>query len=462
MKNILRCLSIFSIFVGNLNSQVIKSPWLEIDRQNWQSLNEDVDCEIAIIGGGISGVSTLYFLLTLTDKNVVLVEKNQIASGATGNNAGIAVAGIEKPIQELVSEWGPELTANTFDEMNDGWNLLFDILEKTNMHDYFFPVRRYVQGFSSLNLLLHALNQEQFNRNMDYRKYKYLVSDSLKGEISEELHQYIQFTSPEYILETLRCVDANYIAAKIPEQEVQAGRINTAKLCYQMLSYLEKQFPNRFSVYERTEITTIDISQLQINLQSNRGKIHTKDVILCTNGYKNFVIFDQEQKLKIDKLQSAMTSREGYLAGYLVPNNEIYSSGFIDDRALFKAPYFYLLQAPIAPKTNSLMVVGGPENDLHDDEPIKTYAQRHFEILQKFINNIYGIFRSDFDYFWGGIMGYTKTGLRWVGRDSEYTHLWYNLGCNGIGIIPAIAGAEKIANQFNGVTYAPSLFDPPQ
>jgi len=80
-------------------------------------------------------------------------------------------------------------------------------------------------------------------------------------------------------------------------------------------------------------------------------------------------------------------------------------------------------------------------------------------VYQQFFPQTYGI-QVNMDYFWGGIMGYTANGLRWVGKDPDHSHLWYNLGCNGIGIVPAVAGAEKIADIFNGKELFPSIFDP--
>jgi len=43
-------------------------------------------------------------------------------------------------------------------------------------------------------------------------------------------------------------------------------------------------------------------------------------------------------------------------------------------------------------------------------------------------------------------MGYTSNGLRWVGPDPDYPHLWYKLARNGIEIIPSVAGAKKIVS----------------
>ena len=45
----------------------------------WQKTADAV-----VIGGGMMGMCTAYYLATLGMKNVVVVEKNTVASGATG------------------------------------------------------------------------------------------------------------------------------------------------------------------------------------------------------------------------------------------------------------------------------------------------------------------------------------------------------------------------------------------
>ena len=57
-------------------------------------------------------------------------------------------------------------------------------------------------------------------------------------------------------------------------------------------------------------------------------------------------------------------------------------------------------------------------------------------------------------------MGYTPTGIRCVGRDPRSASLLYNLGCNGVGILPSIAGGRRIARVLSGAALEPSLFDP--
>jgi len=38
-------------------------------------------------------------------------------------------------------------------------------------------------------------------------------------------------------------------------------------------------------------------------------------------------------------------------------------------------------------------------------------------------------------------------GLRLVGPDHDVEGLWYNLGCNGVGLLPSLVSGKKVAKQ---------------
>ena len=65
-----------------------------------------------------------------------------------------------------------------------------------------------------------------------------------------------------------------------------------------------------------------------------------------------------------------------------------------------------------------------------------------------------------FDFAWHGLMGYTKDKIRRVGCEPANPVLMYNLGCNGVGLLPSIAGGLRIARLHCGMTLEPSIFDP--
>jgi glycine/D-amino acid oxidase-like deaminating enzyme len=64
------------------------------------------------------------------------------------------------------------------------------------------------------------------------------------------------------------------------------------------------------------------------------------------------------------------------------------------------------------------------------------------------------------DFHWHGLMGYTESMIRLAGPDPEYPSILYNLGCNGVGILPSFAGGKRIARLLAGEKLRPSIFDP--
>ena len=65
-----------------------RSIWKDnIDSISYKKLDKDIECDVLIIGGGITGISSLYHLRD-SKLNVVLVEQNRIGYSTTGNSTG--------------------------------------------------------------------------------------------------------------------------------------------------------------------------------------------------------------------------------------------------------------------------------------------------------------------------------------------------------------------------------------
>ncbi len=65
-----------------------KSIWINKENNSVEeSLKENTQCDILIIGGGISGLSAAYYLKD-SNKKVVLIDKDRIGYGATSKNTG--------------------------------------------------------------------------------------------------------------------------------------------------------------------------------------------------------------------------------------------------------------------------------------------------------------------------------------------------------------------------------------
>jgi len=84
------------------------SLWLDrADRPRFDDFAGPVTADVCVVGGGISGVALTWFLRE-RGVSVALVERDGIASAASGRNAGFLLAGLASPYVELIEQWGRE------------------------------------------------------------------------------------------------------------------------------------------------------------------------------------------------------------------------------------------------------------------------------------------------------------------------------------------------------------------
>jgi glycine/D-amino acid oxidase-like deaminating enzyme len=81
------------------------------------ALTEDQDADVAIVGGGISGLTTAFVLMTITDLRVHPLEADLVGMGATGNNGGQAVEGTETRFTDIASRAGRQRALQGFREL---------------------------------------------------------------------------------------------------------------------------------------------------------------------------------------------------------------------------------------------------------------------------------------------------------------------------------------------------------
>ena len=66
---------------------------------NTNKLNESLQCDVCIIGAGLSGISSALYLSKLNpDLNIVILEKNKVGWGASGRNGGQLLHGFPQRI----------------------------------------------------------------------------------------------------------------------------------------------------------------------------------------------------------------------------------------------------------------------------------------------------------------------------------------------------------------------------
>jgi glycine/D-amino acid oxidase-like deaminating enzyme len=447
------------------------SPWLtqlHKDR-NIVSLQKDVHTDVVVVGAGIAGITTLYFLLTQTDKNSIVLEGHKISHGATGHNAGQVVAEFEKPLKQIVKEHGLEKAVAGVRSVELAWDLLKSILKDTKID---IPFHEFVGcgGYSELEQLLNDLETEQIRKEHGFSSFPVLVSfeSGWFTQIPEEYKSLCKEVSQDEIFERLDVLHPDYHAVIQQHKAVVNSALFTEKLALWCL----ETFPSRCSIFEYSFVHGVELEGKNPVVITNEAKVSCEKVVLCTNGFENFYIHDTKGVDIDGKFHHVVQGAVGYMTGFVSEHPEKYMANYFYDTGKIRGndpfssdPYFYVTKRNFKHDAGvfQLMTIGGPEVRLDNRE----IYHKEFETADELQNASIRFAEQHFDmtdvehrFFWHGLMGYTTSGVRLVGPEPLEPRLLYNLGCNGVGILPSIMGAQKIARHINGEKVEPTIFDP--
>lgn len=451
------------------------SPWLaQLDpNRAVQKLYEDGTTDVCIVGAGISGMAAAFFILENTNRSVTILEHGLLAHGATGHNAGMLYANFERPFYDIAQEFGVKLAAHALHEVEHGWELLEAMAEKTNA-----PYQQFV-GFGGQRTLEHVLTElrDLYHKQLaGFRIDPMVVRDDVPflDQIPKEYGGVYRLGTATEIQKLLRTKEHIYVAA-LPNL---LGISNSALMCERILKYLTAAYPDRFRLYEHTHVRKIALHENKAIIDTGDHTVKAGNVILCTNGFENITILNHGLDVDLS-FHHNVSGKIGYMAAFRGIANEVAGGSWYvvnpgdlgedDPETGFKQvePYIYISRRPFTHKElgeSSLVAIGGPEVQLQDRaeyDPEREYPEKIWRKMVDAMAHIDDIDHAAGPLFkWHGLMGYTPTGIRIVGREPRNPVMMYSLGCNGLGIIPAISGGKRIARLLNGEHLAPSLFDP--
>jgi glycine/D-amino acid oxidase-like deaminating enzyme len=447
------------------------SPWLtQLDSsRETRSLEKDTETDVCIIGAGIAGITTLYYILTKTDKKVVVLERRRIGQGATGHNAGQAVAEFEKPFADFISTYGIEQSVDAFKAVFGAWDLLKGIFESTKIDMPFHEIMGY-NSYSEFEQFIIDLDTEYLKQSFGLPFYGAVVSsESGWMEKLPEKYRSLCEEVPQSDLSKELCLSVDAYHAGI---RVRKGVMNSALFAEKLALWCLSNYPDRASLHENSYVHGIDFSQGKPRTITNEAIVTSDEIVLCTNGFEGFYIRDTKGVDLDVKFHHLIEGTVGYMTGFISSKDSLFMANCYYPPGVIKTsdpqsaePYFYITKRKFGDDKNPyhLLSIGGPEINLADRE----IYHRDFDVDEHFKRDSISFLGQNFDmgnyeekFFWHGLMGYTTTGIRIVGREPLEERLLYNLGCNGIGILPSIMGAEKISRHINREEMKETVFDP--
>jgi gamma-glutamylputrescine oxidase len=371
---------------------------------NFTSPSFPIESDITIIGGGISGLSTAFWLKKLNkNRKITIIEERGLCGGASGRNAGL--------LSPTVSLKNPQEIRNL--EM-ETFLLLKQIAKENNFQN---------------NIDLHCFGQTRFSQT--------------EKEL-EEIKKFHNFSSPEIEF-------WNYEKSQKESKckIYNGGRFSKFSCSYSPTKYMMEIFnlmKNEINIQTHTKVLSVEkINEKKFILHTSKGKIKTGKVVYATNGYTSRLLSELKDIIYPVRGQIVATKPlDSVLWKFIGSTNfgyEYYGQRSIDNR---------IIMGGFRWKSSTREVGTFDDSVLHKDI---SFA------LREFLGKFEGLERVKIDYEWTGIMGFTKDGRPLIGKLKENEFIIS--GMNGHGM-PVIFGmAKRLASYIEeNIDTLPKLFDP--
>jgi len=445
-----------------------RSPWIAQLAPDGppRPLSGHVETDVVVVGAGIAGIATAFFLLRETPLRVVLLERDRVARGASGRNAGQLTTYFERPLSAIAEEFGAARAAEAQRGIEGAHDLLDVIVRESGAT---VRVERFVghMGMFNAHQAEVHLRCQATRDEGGLARQTVVVSEEAEylPQLSEAYAGLFTVVPQAEIRELLEIGDDRYTAVL----SARAGCANSGLLCQQTLAFLAHRFPERFGYADCTNVERVAVTGDGVAVEAEGGRVTGRHVVMCTNGFVDHAIEDETGRLVLSDDQ-AITGRVAYMTAFAEAEprspaafSYIRNTVIGDDAA----PYVYVTRRTYdrPDGTVTLTCMGGPEYPFHEpvydrdaafpgallqamDEEVRPYAQPRRPPGRPY------------DFHWHGLMGYNDGGVRVVGRHPRSERVLYNLGCNGVGFLPSIYGGHRVSRLLAGDRLGPSIFDP--
>ncbi len=214
-----------------------------VKEKEYPELNENKEVDVLIIGGGITGISTLYNLSN-TNLKVMLVEQNKIGMSTSANNTGKLNYLQNDLLDKIRTNFNDKTAAKYIKSQQDAIEMIADIITKENINC----------DLQKVNASLYTNEKEEVKKIKDLEKFL------KKMGIKVEKVKKVNIVKSKYMIE----VPNTYTFHPI-------------KYVYGLLKN------NRFPIYENTSIKRIEKKQDYYICSTDKYKIKSKWVVIASH-----------------------------------------------------------------------------------------------------------------------------------------------------------------------------------
>ncbi|NCD35315.1 MAG: FAD-binding oxidoreductase [Spartobacteria bacterium] len=378
------------------------------------ALNRNIEVDVAIIGGGYTGLSAAYHLMKYNPAlNVVVLEAKQVGSGASGRHGGMILPQPPTESFEIASE--KKVHKKTYELTSQSMKAMEKMCEESG-----------VDCDLKLHGFVHTIIDED-----DIPYYQDYVEEANDLDIP------LEFWDAD---ETEEMLGTDYYAASV--YDPNGGSVHAIKLVNALKVMAEKAGA---VIYENSKVNAISEGKtIVLKVGDENHEVKAKDVVLAAN---------------------AFISKLGYFKYTIVPVHaqtavtEPLTDKQIKDIAWeSRLPFYdsnnYLFHMVL--RDDNRIVIGGGNADYHfrGDLHYKGDMQKIYELTINELIKVYPSLKGiKLEYVWDGVLGMTSDEIPLVGVTGKYNNIYYGLAYNGQGVNMSFMFGDVIASVYSGKTH---------
>lgn len=367
---------------------------------SYPSLKNDENCDVLIIGGGITG-SLIAHQMIKDGYKTMLIDKREIANGSTSATTSMLQYEIDVPLYELAEMIGEKGAAESYKACSKS----IDDLEKIS---------------------------EEIKSTAGFQRKKSLYFASKKKDVSWLKKEFVARKSAGF---KVKWLEPEEIQKKYGFEKtyggilsVQGASLDAFIFAHELLKY---NAAKGLKIYDKTEMKSVKYhSDFNEVFTAENIRIRTKKIIYCIG-------YESKNLIKEDFVQLKSTFATVSEIDPVKLKNL--------DKTLFwntDKPYLYMRTTD----DNRLLIGGGDEDFQDPGKRDELIGKKEKEILKN-LHKVLPDYKFYTDFSWAGTFGETKDGLPYIGEHKKFKNSYFVLGFGGNGITFSVTGME-MASEF--------------
>ncbi|HEX3730451.1 MAG TPA: FAD-dependent oxidoreductase [Opitutaceae bacterium] len=367
------------------------------------ALSADLQCDVAVIGAGISGALAAWHLAE-AGLRVVILDRREVAHGSTAASTCLIQYELDEPLHRLERRYGWDAASYAYRRCRRAVHDLDRLIRK---------LRIACEYENKASLLLAHGPSHCFSLRREFEARRKACLD-VEWWDRPRIRRSSDLPHPAGIL--------SHDGAQLDDYHLAYGLLQAA-MC------------RGAQVFDRTEITRTQANPKSVELRTRAGaRVRASHVVVAT-GYEA----DSAMATPLTELHSTFA---------IISEPVAHFPGWPAGRCLIwetSDPYTYLRTT-----REGRIILGGYDVPFRDPRERGRLLPRKAAVLQRRFRQFFPSIPFQLAWSWAGTFARTADGLPFIGAHPNRPRTWLALGYGGNGITFSLIAAELIRDQILG------------